>query len=131
MDQYLRAQPEAVRPILERVRSAIRKALPKAEEGIAYNIPVYKLNGAAVFYFAGWKTHYVLYPARAALADAFREELAAYRVNNSMIRIPFSVPVPAKLIAQIAKFRAVEAAATNRSRRTKSKQRQIPQDPSA
>lgn len=117
VDEYLRAQPEAARASLDRVRAAIRKALPKAEEGISYNIPVYQLDGAAVLYFAGWKTHYVLYPARAALADAFREELAVYRVNNSMIRIPFGVPVPVKLIAQIAKFRVAETAGKRRAGR--------------
>jgi uncharacterized protein YdhG (YjbR/CyaY superfamily) len=110
VDEYIRAQPQIAKPPLARVREAIRNAVPKADEGISYNMPVYKLDGVALLYFAAWKTHYALYPARAALADAFREELAAYRVNNSMIRFPFTAPVPVKLIAQIAKFRVVETA---------------------
>lgn len=79
-------------------------------------MPAYALDGVALLYFAAWKTHYALYPARAALADAFREELAAYRVNNSMIRFPFSAPVPVELIAQIAKFRVAETAAKRRAK---------------
>jgi uncharacterized protein YdhG (YjbR/CyaY superfamily) len=118
VDEYLRAQPELARTALKRVRSAICKALPKADEGISYNMPAYKLDGVALLYFAGWKTHCALYPARAALVDAFREELGAYRVNNSMIRFPYSAPVPEKLIVQIAKFRVAETAEKRQAKRT-------------
>ena len=111
VEEYLAAQPEAVRPVLARVRGAIRKALPKAEEGISYQIPAYKLAGSVVIYFAGWKKHYSLYPATAALVAAFREALEPYEVNDKgTIRFPLSEPVPIKLIESIAKFRSREAA---------------------
>jgi uncharacterized protein YdhG (YjbR/CyaY superfamily) len=35
VDEYIASQPEAVRGILARVRSAIRKAVPEAEEAIS------------------------------------------------------------------------------------------------
>ena len=60
--EYIASQPEAARVVLERVRGAIRKALPGAEEAISYQIPAYKLHGGLVLYFAGWKKHYSLYP---------------------------------------------------------------------
>jgi len=110
VDEYIAAQPDAVQAVLELVRGAIRKALPRAEEAISYKMPTYKLNGEVVLYFAGWKHHYSLYPAGASLVDAFKDELAPYKVDKSTIRFPFSEPVPVKLIAHIAKFRATEAA---------------------
>jgi hypothetical protein len=45
VDKYIAAQPDAVRPKLEQVRAAIRRAVPDAVEGIAYRIPGYKLRG--------------------------------------------------------------------------------------
>src|SRR5262245_22401176 len=45
VDEYIATQPEAVRGTLERVRATIRKALPKAEEVISYQIPAYRLAG--------------------------------------------------------------------------------------
>ena len=110
VDEYIRSQPEAVQGILGRVRSAIRKAVPGAEEGISYKIPTYKLHGGAVLYFAGWKQHYSLYPAKERLVAAFKDELAPYKVDKGTIRFPLSQPVPVKLIGRIAKFRAKEAA---------------------
>jgi uncharacterized protein YdhG (YjbR/CyaY superfamily) len=110
VDDYLAVQPQPSQVVLTRVRSAIRKALPKAEEVISYKIPTYKLNGSAVLYFAGWKQHYSLYPADNHLVAAFQDELAPYKVNKGTIRFPLSEPVPVKLIERIAKFRAKELA---------------------
>ena len=61
------------------MRRAILKALPNAQEGLAYQMPAYTLNGVGVLYFAGWKSHYSLYPASDALVEAFAKELAPIR----------------------------------------------------
>jgi uncharacterized protein YdhG (YjbR/CyaY superfamily) len=116
VDDYIASQPEAAQPALTQVRDAIRKALPSAEEVISYNIPTYKLNGAMVIYFAGWKQHYSLYPAGARLLAAFQKDLAPYEINKSTIRFPLSQPVPVKLIQRIAKFRIAEAADREKTR---------------
>jgi uncharacterized protein YdhG (YjbR/CyaY superfamily) len=59
VDEYIAAQPEAVRP--KQVRAAIRKAIPEALEGIGYRMPGYKLHGRPMLYFAGFKEHYSLF----------------------------------------------------------------------
>jgi uncharacterized protein YdhG (YjbR/CyaY superfamily) len=109
VSDYIAAQPAAARGLLRKVRSTIRKALPGAVEGISYQIPVYKLRGRYVLHFAGWKEHYSLYPSTARLVAAFKDELAPYEVNNKgTIRFPLREPIPVKLIARLAKFRANE-----------------------
>jgi len=110
VDEYIASQPEAVQGILGRVRSAIRKAVPAAEETISYKMPAYKLHKRPALYFAGWKQHYSLYPASGRLVAAFRDELATYHVSKGTIRFPLSQPVPVKLIGSVAKFRAKEVA---------------------
>ena len=108
VDQYIGAQPETAQLALKSVRSAIRKAVPAAEELISYQIPTYKLHGGRVLFFAAWKQYYSLYPATGRLLAAFKKELAAYEVQKRTIHFPFSQPVPVKLIERIAKFRAEE-----------------------
>jgi len=109
VDQYLASQPVASRPVLERVRSAIRKALPKAEEVISYQIPAYKLDGTCVFYFAGWKQHYSVYPVTAQAVAAFEKELATREANGKgTVKFPLQASVPVGLIGKLAKFRAKE-----------------------
>jgi uncharacterized protein YdhG (YjbR/CyaY superfamily) len=118
VDEYIAAQPEAGQAVLGAVRSAIRKALPKAEEVISYKMPAYKLKGAVVLYFAGWKQHYSLYPAGDRLVAAFKNELTPYKISKGTIRFPLGKPVPVKLIERIAKFRATETAKRDRGIRT-------------
>lgn len=123
VDEYIAMQPEAVQPVLERVRSTIRRAVPGAEELISYQIPAYKLPGGPVLYFAGWKQHYSLYPATDRLVEAFKDDLAPYEVAKGTIRFPLAQPVPAKLIEGIAKFLAKEAAERAGAKRARAKKR--------
>ena len=110
VDEYIAAQPERAQVVLQLVRSTLRKAMPRAEEVISYQIPAYKLKSEIVLYFAGWKQHYSLYPAGERLVAAFKDQLGSYKISKGTIRFPLAEPVPVKLIERIGKFRAKEAA---------------------
>jgi len=123
VDEYIATQPEDVQAVLQRVRTAIRKAVPGADEAISYQIPTYKLQGRAMLYFAGWKNHYSLYPASGRLVAAFKDELAPYEVSKGTIRFPLAERVPVRLIGHIARFRVKEAAERATAKRTTPKKR--------
>lgn len=116
VEEYISAQPEAAAATLRQVRITILAALPQAEETIYYDMPAYRVDGKMILCFAGWKRHYSLYPAGPRLLAAFREELAGFDVDKSTIRFPFSTPLPRKLIADLARFRAAEVSERDRSR---------------
>lgn len=119
VDDYLEAQPAQVRRALAQVRAAIRKALPRAAEAISYQIPVYKLDGRMVLYFAGFARHYSIYPASAALVEALGKAVAGRLHSKATIRFAFDEPVPARLIARIAKLRAAEVSSAGAAGRAK------------
>jgi len=123
VDEYIAAQPEALRIPLKRVRNAIRKALPGAVEVISYKMPACKLHGSRVLYFAGWKQHYALYAATDSVLAAFKDELAPYEVAKGTIRFTLSEPVPVELIGRIAKFRAKEVVERENAKAPARKQR--------
>jgi uncharacterized protein YdhG (YjbR/CyaY superfamily) len=106
VDEYIGAQPEAVRPKLEQVRAAIRRAVPEAVEGIGYRMPGYKLHGKAMLYFAGFKQHYSLFAASGTFFAALQDELAGFELRKGTVHFPLSKPVPVKLISRIATLRA-------------------------
>jgi uncharacterized protein YdhG (YjbR/CyaY superfamily) len=110
IDEYIAVQPAAAQMVLERVRGAIAKAVPDADECISYQIPAFKLHGRLLLYFAGWKNHYSIYPASDAMVAAFPDELGQYRVSKGTLRFPLAGKVPSALIGRIAKFRATEIA---------------------
>ncbi|MGA3238456.1 MAG: DUF1801 domain-containing protein [Bryobacteraceae bacterium] len=124
VDEYIAAQPESVQGALGRVRSAIRKAVPGAQEVISYKMPTYTLYGGRLLYFAVWKHHYSIYAATEQVVATFQEELAPYEVDKGTIRFPLSEPVPVKLIGRIAKFRAKEAGEREKAKAAAPKNRQ-------
>ena len=112
VDEYIAAQSDVLRPKLEQVRAAIRRAVPEAVEGIGYRMPGYKLHGKPMLYFAGFKEHYSLFAASGTFFAALEEELRGYELGKGTIRFPLSKPVPVKLIDRIARLRAVGIAAS-------------------
>jgi uncharacterized protein YdhG (YjbR/CyaY superfamily) len=114
VDEYLAAQPDAVRPKLEQVRAAIRKAVPDAVEGIGYRMPGYKLYGKPLLYFAGFKAHYSLFAASGSFFATLADELKGYELRKGTVHFPLTKPVPVKLITRIAKLRAAGIAATSK-----------------
>ncbi len=110
VDEYIATHPKAVREILQQVRSAIRAAVPEAEEVISYQIPHYKLRGGRLIYFAGFKEHFSLYPAGERLVAEFERELEPYAIGKGTIRFPLGESAPTELIGRIAQFRAKELA---------------------
>ena len=90
--EYIVARPKASQPALRAVRSAIRDALPDAEEVISYGIPAYRLHGYVALYFAGWREHYSIYPVNARLVTSLKPSSASYEVNDKKERSSFLSP---------------------------------------
>lgn len=119
---YVAAFPKPVAATLEKVRAALHKALPGAEEAISYGIPVLKLHGRPVIYFAGWKEHYSLYPMNKRMEAAFAKDLARYEISGrGTVRFPLAKPVPVGFIQRIAKFRARENAEQAKAKRVRAR----------
>ncbi len=104
IDEYIERCPVDVQGKLEKVRKAILKAIPGVEEGISYQIPVFKWQGKVVIYFAAFKKHISVYPAPRG-SQEFKEELAAYEGGKGTVQFPLDRPIPLDLIKRIAKFR--------------------------
>src|SRR5947209_17753626 len=114
VDEYIAAQPEALRPKLEQVRAAIAKAVPEAVEGIGYRMPGYKLHGKPLLYFAAFKKHYSLFAASGTFFATLENELKGYELRKGTVHFPLTKPAPVKLISRIAKLRAAGIAATSK-----------------
>lgn len=118
IDEYIAAFPEDVQKRLERIRSAIRKAAPNAEEAISYQIPTFRLHGNLI-HFAAYAKHIGLYPAPRT-SDEFKEELAGYAGGKGTVQFPHNRPLPLDLIRRIVRHRVqqnTEAAERKQSKK--------------
>ena len=106
IDEYIAGFPKDVRELLQKIRMTIRKAAPRAEEAITYQIPTFTLNGNLVF-FAAFKKHIGFYPVPRGHAK-FKKQLSDYEGGKGTARFPLDKPIPFALITRIVKFRAKE-----------------------
>ncbi|MDQ5845783.1 MAG: DUF1801 domain-containing protein [Acidobacteriota bacterium] len=106
VDDYLAGLPEDSRATLEKLRKTIKAAAPKATEGIAWQMPMYKQNGMLVG-FAAFKNHCSFFPGTKAIA-AHKAELKNYGTSKGTIRFPIGKPLPATLVKKLVKERIAE-----------------------
>jgi len=102
IDEYIADFPPDVRPVLEKVRAAIRKAAPEAEEAIKYHIPTFVLHGNLI-HFAGWNSHIGLYPGSKPI-EVFKDDLAKFEISKGTVKFPLDKPIPYGLIGKITKY---------------------------
>jgi uncharacterized protein YdhG (YjbR/CyaY superfamily) len=114
VDQYIKQFPPEIQERLVKIRKLIRKAAPKAEETIAYQMPTYRLNGNLV-HFAAFKNHIGLYPTPSGI-DAFKNELTEYKGAKGSIQFPHNKPLPYDLIRKIVEYRVAENSQTGTSK---------------
>jgi uncharacterized protein YdhG (YjbR/CyaY superfamily) len=109
VDDYLAAVPEPARGTLQRVRSAIRSAMPaEATEAISYGMPAFKYKGTLVC-FAAFSKHCSLFPG-ASVIQAFKNELEGLETAKGTIQFPVGKPLPATLVKKMVKARLAEKA---------------------
>jgi uncharacterized protein YdhG (YjbR/CyaY superfamily) len=106
VDSYISSFPEETQLLLKTLRATILKVAPKAEEGIGYQMPSYKLGGV-LLYFAGYKNHIGFYPSGSAILF-FNKELTTYNYSKGAIQFPLTKKLPIGLISKIVKFRVKE-----------------------
>jgi uncharacterized protein YdhG (YjbR/CyaY superfamily) len=106
VDEYIRSFPKDVQMKLKQIRQLVRKTIPRAEEGISYKIPTYKINGKYVVYFAAFKKHISIFPILRG-KDAIKE-LTPYVTGKGTAQFPLDKPIPLNLIKKFVQFRVKE-----------------------
>ena len=76
IDEYIAAQPEDMRPLLQNIREAIRAAAPEATEKISWQMPTFWQGENLV----------TLYDKRARVQDGVFESLPATRPKGGAQR---------------------------------------------
>ncbi|MBZ5544082.1 MAG: DUF1801 domain-containing protein [Acidobacteriia bacterium] len=108
VDEYLAGIPEPARSTLQRVRAAIRSAVPpETTEAIWYRIPTFKYKGPLVA-FAAFSNHCSFFPMSSSLIEAFKNELKGFPTSKGTIRFPVDKPLAAALVKKLVKARIAQ-----------------------
>ena len=107
VDEYLARVPEPARATLQKMRAAIRSAVPsEALETISYRIPAFKHKKVLVW-FGAFSNHCSLFPT-ASVVEMFKNELKGFATSKGTIQFPTDKPLPIGLIKKLVKARVAQ-----------------------
>ncbi|HXN25053.1 MAG TPA: DUF1801 domain-containing protein [Candidatus Dormibacteraeota bacterium] len=107
VDAYLAGVPEPARSTLNKIRAAIRSAVPPgATETISYGIPAFKYKGV-LMWFAAFSNHCSLFPT-ASVVEAFKNELKGFSTSKGTIQFPTDKPLPTALVKKLVEARIAQ-----------------------
>lgn len=113
IDAYLARVPEPAHTTLQKVRAAIRSALPPtATETISYKIPAFR-HGEIVIWFAAFAGHCSLFPT-GRIIEMFKDDLKPYTLSKGTIQFPTDKPLPSSLLKKMVKARIAQITAKKR-----------------
>lgn len=106
-DDYIAFQDKKFTALLEKMRSTIKKAAPKAEEVMSYGMIGYRYHGMLV-YLGAFKGHCSLFAASQSIRDKYKTELKPFKQSKGTIQFTLENPLPLKLVTNIVKDRVKE-----------------------
>jgi uncharacterized protein YdhG (YjbR/CyaY superfamily) len=108
LEEYLAGVPEPARDNFNKLRAAVRSAVPaEATEIISYRMPAFKHKKVLVW-FAAFANHCSLFPT-AAVMDEFKNELKGFTTSKGTVQFPLDKPIPTSLVKKLVKARAVHS----------------------
>jgi uncharacterized protein YdhG (YjbR/CyaY superfamily) len=115
IDEYLAGVAADKRAALQKLRRAIRSAVPRAEEAISYGIPAFRLDGRVLVFFAAATRHCSFFPGKHPV-QVHAAALAKYDTSKGTVRFPATRPLPATLVRRLVRTRVQEYAAKTRGK---------------
>ena len=110
VDEYLARLDEPKRSTLEELRRSIAAAIPDAEQGLSYGVPVFRIDGTPVAGFAAAKNWLSYLPHSGdVLSTISDEELEGLSASKGALRFPVDQPLSDALVRTLIHARRAEA----------------------
>ena len=100
--EYIDSQPAETQPHLAEMMRILQNSVPGVKERILWSMPYYEKDGKTVSFSACKK--YVSFYAGVNAIEKFASELDGFSAKKNAIYFPYDKALPAKLIADIAKW---------------------------
>jgi uncharacterized protein YdhG (YjbR/CyaY superfamily) len=109
LDAYLGSLDEPKRSTLENLRETILEIIPEADQGMAYGVPAFRLQGKVVAGFAAFKNHLSYLPHSGSVFPELKEDLAKYKTSTGALQFPIDRSLPKSLVRKLISVRRKQA----------------------
>jgi uncharacterized protein YdhG (YjbR/CyaY superfamily) len=101
IDDYLANLDEPKRGTLQQLRRTIQSIIPKAEEGISYGMPAFRLDGKVIAGFAAFKNHLSYLPHSGSVLAELADDVAGYVTSKGALQFSIDKPLPKTLVKKL------------------------------
>lgn len=108
VDTYLAGLDAPARAALQGLREMIRALLPEAEEGLAYGMPAFRVDGRAVAGYGAFADHLSYLPHSGSVLAALADDLEGWHTTKGSLHFAVDDPLPAHLVAALVDARLRE-----------------------
>jgi uncharacterized protein YdhG (YjbR/CyaY superfamily) len=108
IDAYLAAISPDRRALLEKLRKAIHRAVPAAEECISYGMPAFRVQGGIVGGFAATKNACSYYPFSGQTLAELADDVSSFARTKSALHFSAKQPLPPGLLRKLVAARLAE-----------------------
>jgi uncharacterized protein YdhG (YjbR/CyaY superfamily) len=108
IDAYLDGLDEPKRGTLEALRRAILEVVPDAQEGLAYRMPAFRVQGKTVAGFAAFASHLSYLPHSGSVLADLGDDVAGYATTKGSLTFAIDKPLPKHLVEKLIAARMRE-----------------------
>lgn len=110
IDDYLAGLGEADREALGQLRSTILTVIPGAAEGLAYNLPAFRVGGKVLAGFAAYKDHLSYFPHSGTVLAGIEPRLleGLDHASKGTLRFRVDTPLAPELVEALIRAKARE-----------------------
>jgi uncharacterized protein YdhG (YjbR/CyaY superfamily) len=105
IDEYLANLDEPKRSTLRQLRRTIQSIIPKAEQGISYGMPAFRLDGKVIAGFAAFKNHLSYLPHSGFVLAELADDVAGYVTSKGALQFSIDKPLPKTLVKKLIAVR--------------------------
>ncbi|WP_312347839.1 DUF1801 domain-containing protein [Actinomyces sp.] len=110
IDDYLAGLGEADREALGQLRSTILAVIPGAVQGLAYNLPAFRVGGKVLAGFAAYKDHLSYFPHSGTVLAGIEPRLleGLDHASKGTLRFRVDTPLAPELVEALIRAKARE-----------------------
>jgi uncharacterized protein YdhG (YjbR/CyaY superfamily) len=110
LDDYLAKQPPDQRESLRDLRARVLGLVPDAVDSMGYGMPMLRVDGKGLIWFAAWKRHCSVYPVSPAFIAAHPALADHGHTDKGALHFSARQPLPAGVVEDLVRERLAELA---------------------
>jgi uncharacterized protein YdhG (YjbR/CyaY superfamily) len=100
-ETYLAGRPPEHRTLLRDLRARVIALVPDATDAMGYGMPMLRLDGQGLLWFASWKRHCSVYPVGPAFLSAHPELAGHGHTDKGALHFSAERPLSDRVVADL------------------------------